>query len=939
MVDYNSIEKKWLDEWEKAKLNEKDVEEKEGILVTAAFPYVDMPQHIGHLRTYGTADFYSRYKRMRGFNVLYPMGFHKTGTPILAISKKVASNDPKIKDDLKNYGISDEDIKKMSDPYFMADYFARVTEIGMRRAGYSIDWTRKFDSINPIFSKMVEWQFNVLNNKHELVTGEHPVGWCPNEGNAVGQHDTKGDVQPELSELTAIKFKDSDSDAYFICATYRPETLYGVSNLFVNENEDYSLVELDGIKGYISSKSVPLLSDEYSIKVISNMKGSELLSKKAINPINGKVVPILNGFFVKPDFATGVVMSVPAHAPFDYMALKKLSDSGKTDIKENEYIKCIDSENNDPIPSLRYLKNIDQSLNLNSEQIEMATKEIYRTELRKGVMAVGDYIGKGVNEARELIKQDLINKNDAFKIYIISNKEPVYCRCGARVIVNLVEGQWFINYGDKDWKKTVNSYLPEISIYPKKDINAFQAASDWIDLRATERAQGLGTKFPLNPEHIVESLSDSTIYPMLYTFYNILDNYKIKPEQLTIDFFDYVVYGKLNIEDVSKSTGIEYKVLKRCRDSFTYWYRFTSRHSGSDLIFNHLTMYIYNHVMVFPEEFWPKQIVTNGLVNYEGVKMSKSLGNIVPLIDGIDKYGADTLRFIEIVSADLDKTAEFSVDSVNSIHQKMDYIFNLVDRIGSMKSEELSKIDFWLYSKLNRKIRDATEKVENFDLRNAYISIFYDSLNELRYYFERGGNNEIVISDFLTKMILMISPVMPFSAEELWHRLGNNSFISKEEWPICDESLIDDSIELLESVINSSIEDTAKAIELTSKMDENKGKNVKSVEFIIADQWKYDAYRDLRNSGNMSKVINDDKFKEIDKTKISKYLMPLMKTVKSLNDIPYNSKDEFETFDTSIEFISKKLGFDVSVKHEKDSDSDRAFRSYPGKPSIIVRWN
>ena len=88
---------------------------------------------------------------------------------------------------------------------------------------------------------MVEWQFLKLKEKGLLTQGRHPVGWCPNDNNAVGQHDTKHDVQPEIEEVTAVKFKDAGSNAFFACATYRPETLYGVTNLFVNENVEYVL--------------------------------------------------------------------------------------------------------------------------------------------------------------------------------------------------------------------------------------------------------------------------------------------------------------------------------------------------------------------------------------------------------------------------------------------------------------------------------------------------------------------------------------------------------------------------------------------------------------------------------------------------------------------------------------------------------------------------
>src|SRR5208283_1997940 len=97
--------------------------------------------------------------------------------------------------------------------------------------------------------------------------------------------------------------------------------------------------------------------------------------------------------------------------------------------------------------------------------------------------------------ARELIRQKLKNSGSAFEMYVIANDEPVYCRDGTRVIVNVVD-QWFINYGDPEWKEVARGCLGKMSIYPEKLRLTFEKTLEWLDLRATERKQGLGTVFP-----------------------------------------------------------------------------------------------------------------------------------------------------------------------------------------------------------------------------------------------------------------------------------------------------------------------------------------------------------------------------------------------------------------------------------------------------------
>ena len=128
MIDYSAIEKKWQDAWDAAKIFEPEPNDKDGMLVTAAFPYVNAPPHMGHLRTYGTADFYARFMRMQGFNVLFPFAFHATGTPVLAFAKRLRNNDMDLIDELKLFHVSDADIEKMKDPAYISEYFIKQVQ-------------------------------------------------------------------------------------------------------------------------------------------------------------------------------------------------------------------------------------------------------------------------------------------------------------------------------------------------------------------------------------------------------------------------------------------------------------------------------------------------------------------------------------------------------------------------------------------------------------------------------------------------------------------------------------------------------------------------------------------------------------------------------------------------------------------------------------------
>jgi leucyl-tRNA synthetase len=757
--------------------------------------------------------------------------------------------------------------------------------------------------------------------------------------------------------MSVIKFKEPGTGIIFGCATLRPETIYGVTNIFVNQNDYYVVAEIKGEKYYMAKDAAEILKYQLPINIETTLKGSDLLNKKALNPITGEEVLVLPGFFVKSDVGTGVVMSVPSHAPFDYAALERLKEQGYA-LPKIEYRKLIELEpssngitigrsltdvnageakpEHPEIPALAYMEILHTNPHAIDDMLEFATKLIYREESHWGKMIVGEYKGMSEPEARELIKQDLIKSNNAFEIHVLTNDAPVYCRCGARVIVKYVENQWFINYGNPEWKEEVKNVFKNIKIYPEDLRQAFYNTIDWINLRATERAEGLGTRFPFNPDHIIESLSDSTIYMSFYTISYIINSNGISPEQLKPEFFDFLYNDIGTVDSVASITGIDPNIVKKCKESIDYWYTNTSRHSGPDLVTNHLAMYVFNHVALLDKRFIPKQIVVNGFVLYEGEKMSKSLGNSVPLRKAIAQYGADPLRFIEIAGASLDTDMPFTAAGAESVRARNEYLYSIIEGIAKFDSGELRHIDYWLYSKLNNKIKIATEHMDKFEIKEAYTEIFYNSINELKEYFEKGGKNRIVVQDFLDSVILMLSPIMPHIAEEFWHELGRETLVATEKWPTANESMINDNIEKLEAFIESTIGDARRAIGLTSKIDANKSKQVDKVVIIIADDWKIKAYNALADTKDISKVLKMPELSE-QKEQAAKFLQSFAKNINSITKMPELKSDDMVTaFIEALPYIESKLGCRGMVEKESTSKSPRAARAMPDKPSIDV---
>jgi len=323
-INWPGIEAKWRQKWNESKHFETDPNDKEKKFITVAYPYPNSPQHIGHGRTYTLADVHARYYRMKGYNVLFPMGFHYTGTPILGMAKRVEAGDAEIIDGLKNiYHVPDKAIKTFVEPIKIADYFHEEIKAGMVEMGYSIDWRREFTTIDPAYQKFIEWQINLLKEKNLIIQGSHPVGWCPNDQNPVSQHDTMGDVEPDFTEYILIKFKFDD---YTIpTATLRPETLFGVTNLWVNPGTIYKKITVDGEKWIVSEECAKKLEFlDRKVSYDGAIPGSDLIGKEVVLPHRNGKIPMFEASVVQAQTGTGLVMSVPAHAPFDYQALMDL---------------------------------------------------------------------------------------------------------------------------------------------------------------------------------------------------------------------------------------------------------------------------------------------------------------------------------------------------------------------------------------------------------------------------------------------------------------------------------------------------------------------------------------------------------------------------------------------------------------------------------------
>ena len=958
LTDWLSIESKWRKKWQDEKYFEADPSEKKKFFVTVAYPYPNSPQHIGHGRTYTLADVHARFMRMCGYNVLFPMGFHYTGTPILGMARRVQENDKELIDAFRTiYKVPEQNIQEFSEPIKIARYFHQEIKSGMIEMGYSIDWRREFTTVDPVYNKFIEWQFRKLKNKNLVIQGSHPVGWCPKDQNPVSQHDTLGDVEPAFTEYVLIKFR---YDKYIIpTATLRPETIFGVTNLWTNPDVIYKIIDVDGENWIVSAECARKLEFmDKKVILISEIKGSDLVGKKVKIPERNEHVVILPARFVKSENGTGMVMSVPAHAPFDFQALediKKNPGSLEQDVLNSvraiNPISIIQTAGYGEIPAKEIIEKF-KIEDQNSPQLEEATKELYGKEFYEGILKnnTNQFAGKKIADVKEEVKKWILLQKNADILFEL-NDGPIRCRCGAECVVKILNDQWFLDYSNKTWKKEAHSCINEMKILPEEIRNEFNYVVDWLRERACARQHGLGTKLPWDKNWIIESLSDSVIYMAYYILAKYVNKKQIIAENLEDEFFDYIFFEEGDVKKIAVNCKITENLLESIKNEFSYFYPVNARHSGRDLVPNHLTFFVFNHIAIFPKKYWPEEIVVNGSVLMDGKKMSKSMGNIVPLRDAIRTYGADPIRLAILISAELLQDADFNLEAIKGIKNKLENMLEDCSKYKLNKGSNLQQEDKWLVSRLQQLVLETTSAMEKMRLREALHYILYEFDLDIQWYLKRtNAKNRTDVSNtlhsVLSTRVAMLSPFAPHITEEMWEKLGNVSLVSKSLWPLVHNEDINSASLQSENLLKSTMEDIRNILKVTKIIP-------KKIIIYTSDSWKNKAYQKIlsnvikgeMNIGVLIKLLISDKETEL----VKKDPDFVKKTVNDILSESIESRqakaktsiiNEMEILSELDSLVQKDFGVNVQIFSESDPEKydpkSKARTARPFKPAILI---
>ncbi|MHA1902812.1 MAG: leucine--tRNA ligase [Candidatus Thorarchaeota archaeon] len=966
MSEFTKFEKKWQKRWKKDKIFEADPDPKrEKWFLTCPYPYVNGSLHIGHGRTYTLGDLLARFKRMQGYNVLYPMASHMTGTPVQGMVDRVLAGDStaieQYKRDLRLYFDTEEEVEeqlaKFTDPWITAAFFAKVIHNDFDALGYSIDWRRHFTTGDGIYNQFVTWQYHKFMKLKYIKQGNYPLLYCPNDRNPVGEDDLLRGENAKVKEFVSLKY--TFEDGYIVPATLRPETIFGVTNMWINPTEKYVWAMVDNEKWLVSLAAVDKLRlQAKEVEILETFPGSKIIGKKFKAIHDDHDILILPADFVDPNNATGVVYSVPGHAPFDYVALRDLWEDSSglekygitaEEVRAIEIISMIDIEGYGEYPAKDAIENRDIKSQSEDEKLEDATQEIYKAEFYEGVMKDNclQFSGRPIKEVKDDVI-DWLQSNNRSDYFYEPDQRPVVCKCGTDIEVGVFAGQWFLDYMSPGWKDKARGALDSMGIIPETFRNLFEATFDWLTQRPCARKRGVGTKLPFDEEWIIESLSDSTIYMAFYTIAHHITGNKLKPEQCTLSFFDYVFLSKGDAKKVKEETGISIKLLDTMRDEFLYWYPNDLRHTAPSHISNHLSFAIFHHVAIFPKKHWIKTISLNEHLNMEGGKMSKSKGISIPLAEIPDKYGADVFRTYVISGAEPGSLMEWRERDVPAVINRLKQFYELTSKYAKKtprvytKKDKPTSITKWVLSRINSIVEECTRNLESFKLRDYAILVTSEMTRAVNHYLKRPEvpreEKEGTMAYVCDLWVRLVSPMIPHISEEVWAKMNRDGYVSLAPWPDADKKLIDLDIQSAHDVIESTIHDIREIVRLL------KGKKPKNVHVYVASEWMFEAMNSIRDA-NLPMIVGDimkHLMSNPDFRKYGKQVKGIVDRIAKENglwDHSRTAKHEMVTLTDSAEYIGSELNLNVHIHASETPDYDpqnKARFALPGRVSLYL---
>jgi leucyl-tRNA synthetase len=753
MYDHKHIEQKWQSYWDEQKtFKVTEDPEKPKYYVLDMFPYPSgAGLHVGHPLGYIATDIISRYKRMKGYNVLHPMGWDAFGLPAEQYAIKTGTH-PR-----ETTKINIENFRRQ-----------------IKMLGFSYDWDREINTTDTGYVKWTQWLFLQLYNKGLAYEAKVPVNWCPelktvlaNEEVVDGKSDIGGhpvhrvpmrqwmlkitdyaeslldglddldwpDSVKELqrnwigrSEGADVHFNIVGSKEVITVFTTRPDTLFGATYMVLAP--EHPFVDVLTITG--QERAVKEYQDKASRK--SDLERGELNKEKtgvftgsyAFNPVNDEKIPIWIADYVLMSYGTGAIMAVPGQDQRDWDFAKEY---------DLPIIRTVEPE--DGFGGEAYLG---EGPAINSEFLN----------------------GLNIGDAKEKIISWLDQEN---------------------------KGQGTIQYKLRDWLFSRQRYWgePIPIIHYDDDSKPLDESELPLELPAVEKYEPSGTgKSPLanikewveikNEEGEVVGLRETNTMP-----------------QWAGSCWYYLRY----IDPQNSAKGW-------AADKESYWMPVDLYVGGAEHAVLHLLYArFWHHVLhdlghVSTREPFQKLFNQGMILGEDGLKMSKSRGNVINPDEVVDEYGADSMRLYEMFMGPLDKAKPWQTKGLQGCSRFINKLWNKVCSSDGLSENITSDTAESETIKLKHQtIKKVSDDIENLHFNTAIsqMMIFTNHLNTLK-----SINREI-----LQTFAQLLAPFIPHTAEDIWQRLGNENSITFEQWPEYDEELAKENIISIAIQVNGKL--------------------------------------------------------------------------------------------------------------------------------------
>lgn len=742
--DFKHIESKWQEKWEEEGVfHAVDNSDKPKFYGLVEFPYPSgAGMHVGHIKAYSGLEVVSRKRRLQGYNVLFPIGFDAYGLPTENYAIKTGIHPRKV---------TDMNIKKFTSQ--------------LKRVGFSFDWTRVIDTTEEGYYKWTQWIFLKMFENGLAFRDKTLVNYCPSCKVVLSNEDSQGgkcdichsevvqkskdvwylriteyadklleglkhvDYLPNIkaqqehwigkSRGAFVNFSLKDIPEKLRIYTTRPDTLFGVTFMviapehpIIDKYKD-KISNMDAIVDYRTECSKK--TEFERTQLVKDKTGVKIDGLTAINPVNGREIPVYISDYVMMGYGTGAIMAVPAHDDRDYDFAKKFG-----------------------IDIIEVIKggNIDEAA----------------------------YTGDG-----EMVNSGFLNGMD-------NKKDSI-----KKMIDYLTEkgiGEGGVQYKMKDWAFNRQRYWGEpIPIIHCPKCGMVPVPYDELPL-----------KLP-NVENFEPGQDGESPLAKIDSFVNCkcpVCGGDAKRETDTMpQWAGSSWYFLRYVDPHNDKTFADYDKLKYWMP--VDWYNGGMEHVTRHLIYSRFWYkFLYDLGVVPYEEPYQKRTAQGLILGPDGVKMSKSRGNVIDPNEVVDVYGADVLRTYVLFMGDYEQAAPWSESSVKGCKRFIDRVFNLQEILTD--GDEYSKE---LMSAMHKTVKKVSEDIEQMKYNTA-IAALMTLLNKI---YENGKINRAE----LKTLIVLVNPFAPHVTEEMWANCGYGEMLAKDaKWPSFDEAkCIDSTVEIV----------------------------------------------------------------------------------------------------------------------------------------------